>query len=114
VDILELAQDFTVLAQENVTGGFEDGNSFSYTSIIGDTGNAIEVPRVLQLNIFAVNAENQPIVNFFAISFTNDCGFYPVLSEGNSAGWIELVSFSGLSLRSSFAWHTLNNAILSS
>ena len=93
VDILELGQDFTVVVQENVTGGFLDGESFSYTSIIArDSGGDAEIPRVLQLNIFGINALDQPIVNFFAIAFSNNCLTFPVLQEGNSAGWTRFVS----------------------
>jgi hypothetical protein len=94
VAVLELGQDFTVLAQQNVTGVFGDGDSFMYNSIVADqvAGADVEIPRVIQLNIFGMNAENQPIVNFFAIAFSNDCTVYPVLDEGNTAGWTRFVS----------------------
>ena len=92
VDILELGQDFTVVVQENVTGGFLNGESFSYTSVIArDNGGEVEIPRVLQLNIFGINALDQPIVNFFAIAYSNNCLTFPVLEEGNSAGWTRFV-----------------------
>ena len=101
VDILELGQDFTVVVQENVTGGFLDGESFSYTSVIArDNGGDPEIPRVLQLNIFGVNALDQPIVNFFAIAYSNNCQTFPVLQEGNSAGWTRFVSFLSFCSRS--------------
>ena len=94
VNILELAQDFTVLSQQNVTGDFVDGESFTYTSILSDQvpDDSVEIPKVLQLNIFATNEEGQPIINFFAIAFTNNCDGYPVFEQGNTAGWLRFVS----------------------
>jgi hypothetical protein len=94
VSVLELGQDFRVLAQENVTKVFRDGDSFMYKSIVADqvAGADVETPRVIQLNFFALNAENQPIVNFFAIAFSNDCSVYPVFEEGDTAGWTRFVS----------------------
>jgi hypothetical protein len=94
VSVLELGQDFTVLAQQNVSGVFGDGDSFMYNSIVAGrvAGVDVEIPRIIQLNIFGLNAANQPIVNFFAISFTNACTVYPVFEEGNTAGWTRFVS----------------------
>ncbi|KAL3912865.1 MAG: hypothetical protein SGARI_000941 [Bacillariaceae sp.] len=91
VDVLELGQAFDVLSQENITGAFMDGESFSYTSIVEKDPTLAELPKVIQLNIFAFNSEGQPIVNFFAIAFTNNCFEFPVLLEGDSAGWTKFV-----------------------
>jgi hypothetical protein len=92
VDVLELGQAFDVLSQDNITGTFLDGDSFSYTSIVQRNETLTEFPKVIQLNIFAFNADGQPIVNFFAIAFTNNCLEFPVLLEGDSAGWTKFVS----------------------
>jgi len=86
VDVLELGQTFEVLSQKNITGVSSDGDSFEYESIIKDIG---KIPKVIQVNIFARNAADEPIVNFFAISFTNACNVYPTLVEGESAGWTQ-------------------------
>mmetsp|Transcript_52 Transcript_52/g.112 ORF Transcript_52/g.112 Transcript_52/m.112 type:complete len:424 (+) Transcript_52:105-1376(+) len=86
VDVLELGQGFEVLTQENITGTFIDGDVIEYTSIIEREGNE-DIPKVIQLNIFAFNAEGQPIVNFFAIAYSNICDEFPTLLEGESAGW---------------------------
>jgi len=91
VDLLELSQTFQVLSQQNISGSFEDGDTFSYTSIVDQVDNE-EIPKVLQLNIFAFNAEGQPIVNFFAISFSNNCGDFRTIDEGGSAGWTHFTS----------------------
>jgi hypothetical protein len=92
VDVLELGQAFDVLSQVNITGTFSDGDSFTYTSIVERNETLTEFPKVIQLNIFAFNEDGQPIVNFFAIAFTNNCFEFPVLLEGDSAGWTIFVS----------------------
>lgn len=94
IDILELGQDLRVLVQENIEGNFADGDNFSYTSIASIPGNietSVEIPRALQLNIVGVNANDEPIINVYIITFTNNCGTYPVLQEGQSAGWTRFV-----------------------
>jgi len=88
VDVLELGQSYQVLSQQNISDVSIDGDSFDYDSIILDS-DVEEVPKVIQLNIFAKNANGEPIVNFFAISFSNDCDSYPTLIEGESAGWTQ-------------------------
>ena len=90
VDVLELGQGFEVLTQENITGTFMDGDTIEYTSIV--MSDAVDIPKVIQLNIFAFNAKREPIVNFFAIAYSNDCDEYPTLIEGESAGWTQFVS----------------------
>ena len=91
VDVLELGQAFEVLSQQNITGSFMDGDQFDYTSIVEEEDN-LEIPKVIQLNIFAQNAAGEAIVNFFAISYSNVCDEYPSLVEGESAGWTHFVS----------------------
>lgn len=86
VNVLELGQSFEVLSQQNITGVQVDGDSFEYASIVENEGNE-EIPKVVQLNIFAHNAAGQPIVNFFAIAYTNLCDEFPTLIQGESAGW---------------------------
>jgi hypothetical protein len=95
IDILELGQDLRVLVQENIEGNFGDGDTFSYTSIAAlpeNIATAVDIPRALQLNLVGVNANDEPIINVYIITFTNNCGTYPVLQEGQSAGWTRFVS----------------------
>ena len=88
VDILELNSNFEVIAQTNFSGAFIDGDSVTYSSVV----NAGKIPTLLQLNIVGANSQNEPIVNFYAIAFTNNCLVYPVIEVGNSAGWTSFVS----------------------
>lgn len=87
IRFIELSTGFDIIDERQQTGDFFDGDSVVET--IAASGDLV---RVLQINIFAVNAAGQSIVNFFAISFTNDCSIWPTLREGNSAGWGVFVS----------------------
>ena len=60
----------------------------------------MDVPRSLQLNIVGVNQLNQTIINVVIITFTNNCGAYPVLSNGQVDGWVIFVSFGRENVRS--------------
>ena len=105
IDILELGQDLRVLVQENIEGNFGDGDTFQYTSVAADPTNinsAVDIPRALQLNLVGVNANDEPIINVYIITFTNSCGTYPVLQEGQSAGWTRFVSLIHLYTQSFF------------
>jgi hypothetical protein len=96
VAVVELDQEFRILSQSNITNGgsYFDGDTITYTSVVHNNDSVQEFPKVLQLNTFGLNAAGQPIINFFALSYTNACDVYPVLTEGSSAGWFEFVSFS--------------------
>ena len=99
IDILELGQDLRVLVQENIAGNFGDGDSFQYTSIAAlpdEINDPVDIPRAIQLNIVGLNRLDEPIINVYIITFTNNCGAYPVLREGQSAGWTLMVSLNTL------------------
>jgi hypothetical protein len=95
IGILELGQDLRVLNQENIEDNFGDGDTFEYTSVAANPNNIVDpadIPRALQLNLIGLNANDEPIINVYIITFSNNCGTYPVLSEGQSAGWTRFVS----------------------
>jgi hypothetical protein len=95
IDILEMGQDLRVLVQENYGGYYSNGYTFTYASVTADPANIntpVDIPRALQLNIVGVNSKDEPIINVYIITFTNDCESYPVLSTGQSAGWTRFVS----------------------
>ncbi|KAG7354137.1 hypothetical protein IV203_003493 [Nitzschia inconspicua] len=90
IDILELNRNLRIMMQENIAGNFSDGDTFQYTSyaaLPGEIVNPEDLPRAIQVNIIGVNANDEPIINVYLITFTNNCGSYPVLFEGQSAGW---------------------------
>ena len=97
IDILELGQDLRVLVQETLEGNFVNGDSFRYESIAnlpGEITSPVDIPRAIQLNIVGVNVNDDPIINVFIITFTNECDTYPVLFNGQSIGWTFFVSIS--------------------
>lgn len=95
IDILELDQNLQIRMQENIVGNFGDGDTFQYTSyaaLPGEMLNPEDLPRAIQVNIIGVNRFDEAIINVYLITFTNSCGSYPVLFEGQSAGWTRFVS----------------------
>mmetsp|Transcript_16517 Transcript_16517/g.34175 ORF Transcript_16517/g.34175 Transcript_16517/m.34175 type:complete len:430 (-) Transcript_16517:174-1463(-) len=92
IDILELNQNLQVMVQENIEpkNAYVDGDTFSYISyaaIPGEVVNPEDLPRAIQLNIVGKNRNGEEIINVYLITFTNSCGAYPVLFEGQWAGW---------------------------
>jgi len=97
IDVLELGQNLRVEAQTDIEGILYDGDKFTYTSIVADPDNIMDpeqIPRALQINIFGINAQGGRIINVFIVTFTNDCGSYPLFQEGQSAGWIRFTDIS--------------------
>jgi len=89
IDVVELGQDLQTFSQKIITAGtsnFTNGDSFTFTPMIGEDN---DIPKVIQLNIFALNVLGERILNFYAISYSNDCDAFPVLFEGGSAGWTQ-------------------------
>jgi hypothetical protein len=95
IDIFELNRNLQISVQENIAGSFGDGDSFTYVSIAalpGQITDPDDIPKAIQLNIIGVNRFDQPLINVYIITFTNDCGFHPALVNGQSAGWTVFVS----------------------
>ena len=95
IEILELDQGMQVSVREKIEGSFGDGDTFQYSSyaaLPGEIVNPDDLPRAIQLNIVGVNQFDESLINIYLIIFTNNCGRYPVLFEGQSAGWTRFVS----------------------
>lgn len=100
IQILELNQDFEVLAQTPLEGEFADGDTFRYTSIIaGQVGelDPADIPRGFQLSMAGRNSNEEDLVNFWLIIYDNNCGVFPVVLEGQQIGWTIFVSLHGTS-----------------
>jgi len=94
-EVYELDQQKDVIGFSPVQGPFFDSQSFRYVSVIaGQTNNTnpLFIPSAIQLSIYAINFEEQAMVNFWVIEFTNECNIYPVILEGETIGWTILVS----------------------
>ena len=97
IDVLELGQNLRVVAQTDIDDVFVDGDTFTYTSVVADPDSidtVQQVPRAIQLNIVGTNKDGEQIINVFIVTFTNDCGSYPLFEEGESAGWARFVSIT--------------------
>jgi hypothetical protein len=95
IQIFELDQNNKVVAQTVRTGTFVDGSNFTYTSIIAtetEDINPVSLPRGLQLVITGLNEMEESVVNTYIILYTNDCGIFPLLFVGQTAGWTIFVS----------------------
>ncbi len=109
IEVLELNQNLQVMVQELIepSSVYLDGDTFSYVSyaaIPGDIVKPEDLPRAIQLNIGGTNAAGEEIINVYLITFTNSCGAYPVLYEGQWAGWTRFVSFLCLIIFLPFPW----------
>jgi len=97
VQIFELDQNLQVVAQTVRVGPFVNGSNFTYTSIISSMTedlNPTTLPRGLQFVVTGVNSKNETVVTTQIITYTNDCGIFQVLVEGQTFGWTIFVSYS--------------------
>jgi hypothetical protein len=94
IQVLELDQNFDVVGQYREAGEFTSGDTFQYTSVTATPSklNATSIPSAIQLFLSGRNAAEQDLVNFYAIVYDNDCGVWPLLEEGDRAGWTVFVS----------------------
>lgn len=113
--ILELNQNFGVIAQTPVVGDYTNGTIFRYTSVIAsqDTSTLApeDVPKGIQLSMAGRNKDEQDLVNFWLILYDNDCGFYPVVLEGQRIGWTILVRVHSVPLWGSLLFARMHGPI---
>jgi hypothetical protein len=95
-EILELNANNEVIQSGFYDQGYFDGATISYTSITGrpDALNLTvdQVPRGLQINIIGQNANEEDILNYWIVLFTNQCNAFPVFEIGDMIGWTVIVS----------------------
>ena len=94
IQFLELNGNLQTLQQEARTGSFRAGNMVQYTSVLAVQPSFDEdtLPAAFQVIMRGVNAVDQPIQMFWVITYSNDCGVFPVLTEGQKQGWSIFVS----------------------
>lgn len=88
--ILEIGQDGAPAAVAQETGDFRNGDSVTYTSISLEGAVA---PRAFQLRALGRNEAGEPLVLQWAVTYSNNCGVFPVLEINDSIGW---TIFTGL------------------
>ena len=96
IQIIELDQNLRPLVQTPVAidGSFTDGQTFTYTSIIAtglDALDETQVPKGFMLVLSGTNAEDEFIGNTWIVIYDNDCSIFPILFEGQRAGWTVVV-----------------------
>lgn len=94
--MLELDQKLRPIAQTPYTGSYVTGDSISYTSVIvsqTDTLTAETMPKGLQLVITGINSLDQALINTWLVLYDNSCDIFPVMVNGQQAGWTEMVCF---------------------
>jgi hypothetical protein len=95
ISILELDQSNNVLVEERIDGDLLNGEPFNYTSVLANAEfitNSQQLPKALQMNLNGRNQEGVVLLNVFIISYTNRCGYFPVVQNSGSIGWVVFVS----------------------
>lgn len=97
VQILELDRNFELVGQTVYTDPLTNGSIVEYTSIVATSPDFITpetIPRAFQITIQALNSLEEPLTQTIAIEYSNNCGIFPLLTEGQQIGWAIFVSFS--------------------
>lgn len=93
--ILELDQNLDVLVQTELDGNFRNKDSFTFTSTIAsavEERDSLTIPSALQVSLQGENTLSAKVVNSWTVVYDNKCNSYPVVSEGQKAGWAVFVS----------------------
>ena len=96
IDILELDQTLVPFAFQPIRGAFRNGNTFTYTSVTATDPNLPlqRLPGGFQMNIIGTNELDQDIQNVWIVTFTNECGIFPIFTIGEQIGWTKLVDIT--------------------
>lgn len=96
IDILELDQTLVPFAFQPIRGSFRNGDIFTYSSVTASDPNLPldRLPGGFQMNLVGVNGLDQAIQNVWIITFTNECGIFPIFSIGEQIGWTRLVNIT--------------------
>ena len=104
IKIYEFDQYESILKEETIGGDFKDGDTFSF---ISNAGRGVNIPKKIQLFIYGQNKDGEELINIYIITFTNDCGAFPVLSDGQSVGWTRFVSIFYIAKEYGLSYHVL-------
>ena len=95
IQFLETDQEGNIVRQVLLADGYVNGDVVEYTSfVMGESSeiDAVSLPSGFSVFITAQNAAGEPILQTWAIQFSNDCSVYPVLTVGERIGWTVFVS----------------------
>jgi hypothetical protein len=96
ITILEVDQQAEVIGQSILTDlSLTSGNTFNYTSVLStlsEQPSEETIPTGIQVFLRGRNAEDQLLVNFFAVVYDNNCSVTAEVSAGQQIGWTVFVS----------------------
>jgi hypothetical protein len=93
IQFFETDQAGNIVRQNLFAEGYVDGDVLNYTSfLLSDAIDAVSLPSALSVFATGQNAAGEPIINTWAIEFTNDCAVHPVITAGQRIGWTVFVS----------------------
>ncbi|GAX25137.1 hypothetical protein FisN_10Lh342 [Fistulifera solaris] len=88
IQFFETDQAGNIVRQNLFAEGYVDGDVLNYTSfLLSDAIDAVSLPSALSVFATGQNAAGEPIINTWAIEFTNDCAVHPVITAGQRIGW---------------------------
>jgi hypothetical protein len=72
----------------------ENGATFQYSSFTFDPGqvSATTAPKILAVTLLGTNSFNEDLRQEWTITYTNECGIFPVLTTEQQIGWTRFVS----------------------
>jgi hypothetical protein len=93
IDLLELDADLALLTQSSRFGTFIDGDTITFDSVSKDPSalNDTYYPKALQISMIGNNVAGETLYFAGLIVYSTDCNLFPLIVEGSSIGWIELV-----------------------
>jgi hypothetical protein len=93
IQILELDQNLVPFTFTPIIRNFRDGDTFTYTAITALRDDLPEglIPAGFQITLIGANQFDQNIQNVWIITFTNECGVFPVFSVGEQIGWTRMI-----------------------
>ncbi|GAX16416.1 hypothetical protein FisN_10Hh342 [Fistulifera solaris] len=89
IQFFETDQEGNIVQQNLFADGYVDGEVLNYTSflLLSNAIDVVSLPSALSVFATGQNAAGEPIINTWAIEFTNDCAVHPVITTGQRIGW---------------------------
>ena len=93
VEFLEINQNSEETNLLEFTGLFETGDIISFQSTLGEVDvRRRRYPKGMQVSMIGENADGDEIFFSVSIFYTNSCDDFPVLTAGQTMGWLTIVS----------------------
>lgn len=92
--IIELDEAFQSVKTQEYTDTLVNGSEIVFISstATSESVTTLNIPRGLQVQIYGVNAADEPLLNNYVVLFNQTCSVYPILTSGKQIGWTVYVS----------------------